>query len=312
MTDDSSEVWSRRCDAPAPPPVNAASGKLRARRAPAARGSHTPVESVMMWSRLSGRTNYVTREGDTLNDIIVFITQPTILNFCRCRRGPRQRPMCSPWSSATTPRLRNRGFAVRKRRGCDTHRTCFTPMSTRPFRRERQDCLPTITIQQQASTAVLAGWWPEQCPASSLQIVRTLARSDGCCSRDDTFIVMPRLLHYLRLADHTKPLYLGTYITGRDGCGATGTCCSDWKEPCVLPLPACARGGGGKNATSHCAMNVAGEVSRHCGSCTCPVSADTRDAAGRPIYRLDEQSLLAWCPVSFAYGGAGIVLSTGC
>lgn len=60
-------------------------------------------------------------------------------------------------------------------------------------------------------------------------------------------------------------------------------------------------------------MNVAGEVSRHCGSCTCPVSADTRDAAGRPIYRLDEQSGAPGLvpQVSFAYGGAGIVLSTG-
>ena len=111
------------------------------------------------------------------------------INLCRCRRGPRQRPMCSPWSSATTPRPRNRGFAVRKRRGCDTHRTCFTPMSTRPFRRERQDCLPTITITMAnagatgSPTCRVTG---RQCPASSLQIVRTLARSDGCCSQTTT------------------------------------------------------------------------------------------------------------------------------
>lgn len=133
---------------------------------------------------------------------------------------------------------------------------------------------------------------------------------------DDTVVVLPRLLRLLREADHTAPLYLGTYITGRDSCERTNTCCGDWRLPCSVPLPQCARGSSSSSSSpviSPCDMNAAGEVTRRCESCACPVRVHARDAAGRPVYRLDAQTgRAAVAPqVSYAYGGAGIILSAG-
>lgn len=116
------------------------------------------------------------------------------------------------------------------------------------------------------------------------------ARSDQSILRSYPFNV-GIICDVLHEADHTRPFVQATagYYPvpartsdwRRGGCSATGTCRSNRRESCLLPRPACSRAAErkGENATTHCTMNVAGEVSRNCASCTCPVSADAAPLA---------------------------------